>query len=393
MLTTLLFPQPSFADESNTSHDDTRINTEVTQHDWLTRNRDLDPISLLPGESGTSSFKEYTPFSCADFNVEAPDGWGVSHNASDGVIGITAPLDAQPGHYDITVTDASECFPVNPVTTTLGVTVKQPEIAYHLNDAQELIATYKDGTAKNISSPDHNSHDDGIIGYTIEDNNVVSVKTNDGRFHNLYGDMKGVDLKDNHSKGIFSLSYDHNGNGIIIATDGSMYVVDAMENNASITNMSVVGDGKLIVVTSDGTAQELGVIKDSIYPGVASVFAGDNDSLVMKTTGGQTYRFNKDNSNSGNSPSGLATVSMRDNEKVYVTTDEGSVYHVGIADQSSDVPNPEDPELTQKAPSEINSKGSGIDKNNGYTSAPKSRESKEGNKEKTLWEKIIDIFR
>lgn len=391
VLATLLSPQQSPAYDYGDSYYDEQLKANVTKQDWLSRNRVLDSISMLPGESGASSFKDYVHFSCADFNVDAPDGWGVSHNASSGVIGVEVPLDAKPGNYGITVIDSSECFPSDTVSTTLKVTITQPEIAYHLNDKEELIATYRDGTERNVSSQDHEPYEDGIIEYTITDNNVASIKTNDGKIHNLHGDTKTPEYKDNDRKGIHSLSYDENGNGVIIATDGSTYVIDAMKDNLSITDMSVIGDGRLVVVTSDGTARELGVIKDSIYEGISSVFMEVNDSLVVSTTGGKTHALSKDNSSSGKTPQGITSVSTISDKKVHVTTDEKSSYRMSMNVEPSRSPNPGGHGSDRNASNE-DLKNKGVYTKHGYTFVPKNPEEAKGKRDQSVWGKFLDIL-
>lgn len=387
-----VFPQLSVADDGD-SYYDMKLEATITKEDWLSRNRDLDPVSLVPGQSVSSSFKGYKQLECADFDVKAPEGWITTSNSETGVIGITAPLNASPGDYEIVVTDSSECFPTDSVDSVIKATVDAPEVQYKINDKEELVAVLQGGEERVLGNRAHNSEDVGITGYTLTDNGVMSVKTVDGRFHNLYGDTKMGEYKDNAGKGIFSLSYDHDGNGIIIATDGSMYVIDGMKDNLSITNMSVVGEGQLIVVTSDGTAHDLGILRESIYEGISSVFMGANKSLNVSTTGGRSYTFNENNNASKGKPQGVIDISLSDSGKAAVTTDENSIYTIDIEDKTKESPNPGEPGFNREVRNEGDPKDGGEYVRNGYTYVPKNPSENQIDDRQGFWDKITEFFR
>lgn len=315
MLGTMFPPPHAFANDESSYYDAT-LEKVITFADWKNRDRNLAPDHITPGETVEAGMKNYTPLECADFSIDSPDNWITSYSSSTGQFSATAPLDAKPGDYEIRITDSSECFPQDAVETTWSVKVDHPDIQYKINEKEELVAILPSGEEKVLEHRAHNAEDLGIEGYTIADNGVMSVKMTDGQFHNLYGNTKKVDYKDNYSKGIFNISYDNNGNGIIIATDGSMYVIDDMKSkNLSITSMSVVGNGRLVVATSDGTSYNLGVLRESIYEGISSVSMGANKDLVISTTGGYSYVFNEDNSFRGKKPYSVTSISLSDNAK------------------------------------------------------------------------------
>lgn len=371
---------PSLAHAEPSYFDDT-LDTEVTLSQWKERNRNIEDITVLPSHAAQTHIDNYQGLECADFSIEAPQGWGSFHNASTGVVGVIPPEDAQPGDYDVKVTDSSECFPQDTYTSKMKVHVEKPSIQYHLDDAGNITGEKSDGTIENLGNIYHDDfHDDSISSVDGKEKGVAVITDNMGVKHTVYSHKNHhPSYKDNDSKGISSLDV-NNGQATITATDGSVYVIDIASEKGNtqpgILDMGVVGKGTLYVVDTSGTSYNLGAIQQGRLDGVNSISYNKTIGTGVTTTTGAESYVHKDN--------GVSSISTK-KDAVEFSTVKGKDSSISLKNNknSSGFKN------NDTSPRNMgNPQDGGVFKRNGYTYKPVEKEEKE----RSLWEKFVDIF-
>lgn len=313
---------------------DSYLNKDIDLDFWLDRPRDFSDIATMPGKQGFSSIKDHIKIGCSDFSLNAPSGWTSSTNSTHGVISVTPRPDTEPGDYEVTVVDSSECFPLDEVEKTINVAVKAPSESYSLDDSGNLIVTYKNGRQENLGDPQHLDTPVGkITEVKSHSNGVVSVATEDGNYHNLYHDYKEVSHQDNHTKGVAEITTNKSNETVIIATDGSQYNLGSVYTERgnkpySISDLGVVGDGVLYVSGSDGTTHKLGVIRDTVQEGIRSISLS-NEGLSATSTKDNRYEIGDSKELLG-IDNGVLSARYRDDDQLVIKTANGETSRVGI---------------------------------------------------------------
>lgn len=373
--TPLAHAEPGYFDEE--------LDKEITLSQWKDRNRDLEDITVFPSHLAQSQIDDYQSLECADFSVEAPQGWGSFHNSSTGVVGVIPPEDVQPGDYDVKVVDSSECFPQDAYTTTMKVHVEKPSIQYRLDDKGTISGEMYDGSVKTLGNIHHdNSFGGNISSVENKENGIAVIEDGDGFKHTVYAHKNyHPSYKDNESKGIVSLEIKDN-KATIEATDGSVYVVDVEsgenDTQAGITDMGVVGKGKLYATDTSGTSYDLGAIQSGDNPGINSISYNKTIGIGATTTAGADYYLSKDD--------GVSSISVEDKRSVDMSTTQGKKSSVSL-EKSNDTSGFKNNDSSPRNVGDPHN--GGVFKRNGYTYKPVEKDEKENH---TLWEKIVNIF-
>lgn len=368
---------------AETGYFDEDLDKEITLSQWKDRNRDLEDITVFPSHLAQSQIDDYQSLECADFSVEAPQGWGSFHNSSTGVVGVIPPEDVQPGDYDVKVVDSSECFPQDAYTTTMKVHVEKPSIQYRFDDKGTISGEMYDGSVETLGNIHHdNSFGGNISSVENKGNGVVVIEDGDGFKHTVYAYKNyRPSYKDNESKGIASLDIKDN-KATIEATDGSIHVIDVEpgenDTQAGITDMGVVGKGKLYVTDTAGTSYDLGAIQSGDNPGINSISYNKTIGIEATTTAGKDYYLSKDD--------GVSSISTKDKKSVDISTTQGKESSVSL-EKNKDAAGFRN---SDSSPRNIGDPhNGGVFKRNGYTYNPVEKDQKENH---TLWEKIVNIF-
>lgn len=368
---------------AETGYFDEDLDKEITLSQWKDSNRDLEDITVFPSHLAQSQIDDYQNLECADFSVEAPQGWGSFYNSSTGVVGVIPPEDVRPGDYDVKVVDSSECFPQDTYTTTMKVHVEKPSIQYRLDDKGTISGEMYDGSVETLGNIHHdNSFGGNISSVENKENGIAVIEDGDGFKHTVYAHKNYYpSYKDNESKGIVSLDIKDN-KATIEATDGSVYVVgvESGENDtqAGIADMGVIGKGKLYVTDTAGTSYDLGAIQSGDNPGINSISYNKTIGIEATTTAGKDYYLSKDD--------GVSSISVEDKRSVDISTTQGKESSLSLEKNKDAVGF----ENNDPSPRNIGDPhNGGVFKRNGYTYNPVEKDQKENH---TLWEKIVNIF-